>query len=135
MKHIDWQAQLDAFIESRRNLPHAYGSNDCCLFAADAIMAQTGDDMAKDFRGTYSTQAEADKILADRGGLEAFVTSFLGDKRGGNNACRGDIVLFNPFPDKEAIGVCVDAQHFVCPGDTQLVFFRLSKALASWRVA
>ena len=47
------------FLLARAKTPFAWGTNDCCLFPADAIQAFTGVDLAADFRGKYSTEAEA----------------------------------------------------------------------------
>ena len=39
MRHPDWPSRLVDFIESRRNSPFVWGSNDCLCFAADALIA------------------------------------------------------------------------------------------------
>lgn len=57
-KH-DWQSQFHKFLDARAAQPFAWGSNDCCLFTADAIEAITGTDLAADFRGKYTDQASA----------------------------------------------------------------------------
>lgn len=48
-----------AFLSRRCEIPFAWGTNDCALFAADAIEAITGTDIAAAFRGKYSDQAGA----------------------------------------------------------------------------
>ena len=60
-----WPKLLAAFIVSRRAMPFEWGKNDCGLFAADAILAMTGVDLAAEIRGTYSTEAEANAALAN----------------------------------------------------------------------
>ena len=50
-----WPEHLIAFLSERRGRPFAWGSNDCCLFAADWIRTATGYDPAAKVRGTYST--------------------------------------------------------------------------------
>ena len=63
-----WRQQLDALIASRMAAPFAWGAHDCCLFAADAVLAQTGEDPAAEFRGTYASAAEAlDAYARDAG--------------------------------------------------------------------
>ena len=65
LKRVDnWDTQaLERFLVSRRELPFAWGVNDCCLFPADAILAMTGVDLAEDFRGKYSSRAAAFRLI------------------------------------------------------------------------
>lgn len=49
--------------------PFAYGKLDCTLWAADWIRQQTGVDLAADWRGQYSTEAEYRRLLLAEGGL------------------------------------------------------------------
>ncbi len=132
MRKENWVDELDALIESRRKMPHKWGSNDCCLFAADAVLAVTGEDKAAALRGTYSTQEEAQAIIAKYGDMTAFVSSFLGQTYGPLCGRQGDIVLFK-VKDAEAVGVCTGT-HFVCPGDSELIVHQMSKAIKSWKV-
>lgn len=129
----DWSPRLFAFIESRRTLPHAYGTNDCCLFCADAIQVMTGKDLASGIRGTYADKAGADAILAEHGGLEAFVTSILGEPLGPLCARQGDVAMIHTRHG-DAIGIC-EGNHIAVPGDVEQILFPLAKALKSWRVA
>lgn len=46
-----WRDRLGLFIQSRYGRPFSWGSNDCAMFAADAIKEMTGTDMAEKFRG------------------------------------------------------------------------------------
>jgi hypothetical protein len=55
--------ELTEFLIARASQPFAWGSNDCCLFPADAIQALTGVDLAADFRGKYSTEVEAFALI------------------------------------------------------------------------
>src|SRR5258708_4686376 len=64
MKRLeDWVVRLEAFIKERTAQPFKWGSQDCCLFAADAIEAITGVDLAADFRGKYSGAETAKAVL------------------------------------------------------------------------
>jgi hypothetical protein len=49
----DWPEQLAAFIEARRDMPFDWAVNDCCVLAADAVLAMTGRDFLADYRGRY----------------------------------------------------------------------------------
>ena len=55
IKREDWRSSLSEYLESKRNDYFKYGVNDCALFAAGAIEAMTGEDIAKEYRGKYST--------------------------------------------------------------------------------
>lgn len=64
-------------------LPHRFawggvGGDDCTTFCARWIECLTGADPAANFRGAYSTQEEAEAILAAAGGLVAFADRHLG---------------------------------------------------------
>lgn len=59
VRYEDWPTRLANFIEGRRYKPFDWGSNDCCLFACDAVLAITGDDLARWFRGTYDDKRGA----------------------------------------------------------------------------
>jgi hypothetical protein len=47
------------FLLARASAPFVWGTNDCSLFAADAIQSFTGVDLAADFRGRYADEASA----------------------------------------------------------------------------
>lgn len=46
----DWPSRLDYFLVGNAQRPFSYGTWDCCLFVADAIIAMTGVDIASPFR-------------------------------------------------------------------------------------
>jgi hypothetical protein len=59
---------LHAFLLARATAPFVWGANDCALFAADAIEAMTGVDIAADFRGSdgrgkYHDEASAFALI------------------------------------------------------------------------
>lgn len=62
-----WRSALFQAIEVHRRQPFAYGSHDCCILAADAVLAMTGVDFAVPFRGTYSDAASALDRLQEEG--------------------------------------------------------------------
>jgi hypothetical protein len=88
--------RLAALIEARRHTPFAWGTHDCCLFAADAVLATTGADPAAEWRGRYDSEAEALELLGARG-LEGTVADAMAAF--GAPECpvlaaqRGDVVL------------------------------------------
>ncbi len=113
-------------------MPHAWGTNDCCLFCADAVLAMTGDDPAKALRGTYTDEAGAMAIVAQYGGMEELLTHFLGEPSGPLCARRGDVVMVHT-KHADACGI-FDGQHIACVGDTELLLLPFSRGLKSWRV-
>lgn len=66
---------LQAFIDSRSAMEFSRGLNDCCLFAADWVLACTGRDPAAQWRDVYKTKRAAVAVLRGVGGMET-----LGEK-------------------------------------------------------
>lgn len=62
-----WRGRLFAMIEERRRRPYEAGTQDCGLFAADAVEAITGRDPASEFRGRYRTIEEGFAALRSAG--------------------------------------------------------------------
>lgn len=62
----DWRPRLVAYVEAVRARPFAYGSHDCALFAAGAVLAMTGVDLAADFRGRYTSLKQGLKLARGR---------------------------------------------------------------------
>lgn len=60
---------LQEFLLDAASKPFKWGVCDCCLFAADWILAARGVDPAADFRGTYSRACTANDLLILEGGL------------------------------------------------------------------
>ena len=76
----DWRARLAAEMDRQRRDPFAWGKHDCAIgFAAGIVEALTGVDLAKGYRGKYSSPRGALKILAEAkaDSLSAFVAQRL----------------------------------------------------------
>ena len=69
MRNEDWPERLHEYIESRRDMPFAWGTNDCVTFAAGAILAMTGRDLIGVPR--WDSAATAMRILQEMGGMES----------------------------------------------------------------
>lgn len=65
----DWRARLAAVVAAAHRQPFVWGRHDCCLWAADAVRAVTGQDPAHDLRGRYDTANAALQALRGIGGL------------------------------------------------------------------
>lgn len=105
----NWANKLNEFIESRRSIPFEWGVNDCSLFAADAVQAITGVDVAKDFRNKYSSMIGANKLIKSFGSLEALADACLIQLRAFKTTsgllARGDVVLVKLKNGNEALGI------------------------------
>ena len=77
----DWPTELANFLLTTRKTPFKWGENDCCLFAANAILAMGGDDVAKDVRGHYTTAIGARRIMKNLGAASVveLLTQRLGE--------------------------------------------------------
>ena len=88
----NWPDLLAAYIERKRHEAFAWGSNDCCLFAADWVQIATGRDIAAQWRGQYATALSAHRALNRGGGIERLVDQAGGTKIATALARRGDLV-------------------------------------------
>lgn len=129
----DWEARLNALIESRRHAPFQWGLHDCCLFAADAVCAMTTVDVAAAYRGTYHSGAEAVRILHRARGVRMLVTTQLGQPIDPRIAGRGDVVVALGHESQEALGICLGSVY-VLPGLRHLLFRSMDEARAAWAV-
>lgn len=107
MKRFDnWPSLLSAYIDARRSVPFAWGSNDCCLFAADWVLLSTGRDIAQEWRGKYASAYKAQRFLKAGGGIEKLVERAGGERILSGLAQRGDLVA-QDCGDGVALGVCI----------------------------
>lgn len=135
MKRIKgWEQALAAHTRAAMARPHAWGSHDCALFAADGVRAMTGEDLAAEFRGTYADEDGARRVLASLGCAD------VGDLAGRYlpeidppQARRGDVVMiegkYGPFL------AIVDGRTAVGPSRRGLEHAPMTAALRAWRVA
>lgn len=136
-RHENWPSRLHDFIESRRERPFAWGRQDCCLLACDAIRAIIGKDPARGlFRGKYKDALGAARILKKHGGVERIaikVCQAMGFARVKVPfARRGDVLLYKTERGP-ALGIC-DGPHGVFPGPTGLQFIPVASCRRAWRV-
>lgn len=59
----DWPLRLEKFFEANRSRKFEYGRWDCCLFAAAAIQAITGEHPNPTFIGAYATKWQAKDLI------------------------------------------------------------------------
>lgn len=114
MRHEDWDVRLSAFVDGA--LPHAWGTNDCAMFAAGAVLAMTGVDPAAEWRGSYATEDDAAALMDRLGGLDAVCLLKFGEPVPPLCARRGDLLLgFEREVGEHYLAVCVGAVG-VSPG-------------------
>ncbi len=112
-------------------MPFAWGSNDCALFAADAVLAMTGIDHAKDLRAYDSAQAAA-RLIDSRGGLEAIATGAMGNQIPALMAGPGDVVM-HAEGGRPTLAIC-NGSTLIAPGPDGIVALPMSAAITAWRV-
>ena len=61
--------KLEVFLQNCQSKTFVWGKHDCVIFAADAVKAMTGHDLARSYRGLYTNQFEAYEIIARADGL------------------------------------------------------------------
>ena len=141
MKRLyNWRAALEQQFFAGRSLAFAWGSFDCALFACDCILAETGFDPATEFRGHYSTEAEAAALT---GGSLAAIAELITSRFGmpeisPGHAGRGDLVLIDNSLngiDSAALAIVdLGAVCALCPGTRGLIRVRRHRWKRAWRV-
>ncbi len=132
VRHANWPELLADFIASRATIPFAWGSQDCCLFAADAVAVITGVELAARWRDQYADARSAARLLKEGGGVAAIAQDALGGAIAPLTARRGDVLALDAG-NGPSLGVCVGSMVAV-PGFAGLVYFPLTAATTAWRV-
>lgn len=130
LKH--WPSRFAALVASARLEPFAWGSHDCCLWAADSVLALTGVDPAHALRGTYGDERSALKLVARLGGLTA-IGLMCGPEIKPAHATDGDVGLV-AWPDGVVSLGVHGGTRWMCVGDAGLVDLPLSAASLVWGV-
>jgi hypothetical protein len=96
MRISTWEDALSGYIVAKRHEPFEYGVNDCCLFAAGAVEAITGEDPMSEFRGQYDSLKTSLKAIKDIGAgtLEETMDAKFPEVEIGH-AQRGDLAFFD----------------------------------------
>ena len=96
MRISTWEDALVNYIIAKRQEPFEYGVNDCCMFAAGAVEAITGEDPMSEFRGKYDSLKTSLKAIKDIGAgtLEATMDGKFPEVAI-SHAQRGDLAFFD----------------------------------------
>ena len=127
-----WEHRFVAFLTARAQMPFAWGSNDCCTFAADCAEAITGTDPMADLRG-YDSEIGAGRVLV-RAGVESFeaLVASRFDEVPIGMARRGDLALV--MQGNEAGLMVVEGDLLAGPSETGLKRVPRDRMIRAWRV-
>ena len=132
---IDKYQALAEYLRQRADRPFEWGVNDCCIFAADWVLAATGRDPMGGMRNTYDNESWAANTLETGGGLARLVSSKLSIALPTvATAQRGDIILFETEKGP-ALGICVGEKFAAVPPAGGVAYFSMRHAVTAWRVA
>ncbi len=131
MRRPDWQQRLSKYLEVRECVPFAWGSNDCCTFAAGAVEAMTGVDHLTTF-GPYKSANAARILIRSYGGLDALASAALGPSVGPQMAAVGDIVLL-VNEGRKMLALC-NGTSVMAPGKHGIAVTGIEAAIAAWKV-
>lgn len=132
MRLHTWQLNLEEFCATRQRMPFQWGVNDCALFASDCVLALTGKDFAKPWRG-YNTELGANELLQKHGGLEGLATKSLGKPCAVQEIVVGDVVLLAQYNAPSRLGIFTGAAC-IGPGKRGIIVVTLEHAVAAWSV-
>lgn len=128
----DWPTRLAEFIEARRERAFSWGDSDCCLFVCDGVEVMTGADPAARWRGLYTTEKSARRLIRDNGGVAGLATLAFGGPVVAPLAGRGDVVLIDT-PGGDALALCVGSV-IAAQGEIGLEFHPMAAAKAAWKI-
>jgi hypothetical protein len=139
MKRIpNWHRALEEWQRATPTRAFEWGKFDCALASCDAILALTGTDPAREFRGAYSTEAEAQKILGPEGlgALAAGIAKTHGMAEVPPKfAHRGDLVLVDNGDPGVALGIVDLSGRFAwCVLERGMVRMPMERWQKAWRV-
>lgn len=137
----DWPIRLEKFFEANRGRKFQYGEWDCCLAAAGAIQAITGEHPNPSYIGSYKTRSQAlDVIRAKTGGKSGVqfiwrqVMESCGFKEiAANFAQRGDPVLVRRGSG-HSVAVVGLSGNLMVPVKLGLASIDRKSAVTAWRV-
>jgi hypothetical protein len=131
-RYRDWQSRLQTVLNERRMAPFAWGTNDCCTFAADCVLAITGHDPAEGLRA-HQTLEEATAVIAENGGVIALADARLGERVRPALAFVGDVGLVDT-PNGPGFVIC-NGETWLGPGAERMHTIPHSEVKMAWRIA
>lgn len=140
--------EMDAFLRENAGTPFRWGSNDCSLFAANAIQSMTGVDIAEDFRHKYTDEASAFALIqtVTGGTTVADAAAFCAKKHGlvewvdadGKQrplmAKRGDLCAVDNAGRLIAGVVDLSGRFVACMGESGILRISVRRITRAWHV-
>lgn len=131
-KLMNFPSKLADFCHARRMQPYAWGTNDCVTFAADGVLAITGNDPITELRGTWSDAETAAAKIEEMGGLINAVDARFKRRENKNLAQRGDLVMMR-LASGPSLAICV-GMYAAAPGDEHMLLVPMAHASLVWEV-
>jgi len=131
MRRTDWMIRLFDVIESTHNKPFEWGVNDCCLFAANCVEAITDVDYAAKYRGKYSSEKGAYKLLK-KSDIRKKLNEWFGEPKHPLTAKRGDVVMYSD-DGGEYLGICLGTNCAFVTKDG-LHYMYVNKCSSAWSI-
>lgn len=132
MRRNDWASRMYEVIGEHIHKDFTFGAADCSIFVARVIDAMTDSNYEQQLSETYGDERTALKFIAEHGGMQAAVCSFLGPVDDEGRPMRGDVILFDGG-EGESLGIW-DGAHIVGMGKTGLHKVARSEIKAFWKV-
>ncbi len=139
--------EFNQFLIDNATAAFAWGTNDCCMFPANAIQAFTGVDIGADFRGQYTDKASAFAAIQTiaAGTTVADAVAYCAAQHGlieyEHPLCaqRGDLVVIKQaavaVADRLIAGVVhLSGVHLVTVGEGGLVRMPITAVQRAWKV-
>ncbi|MBZ9980393.1 hypothetical protein LB521_04430 [Mesorhizobium sp. BR-1-1-8] len=131
----DWDRRLARLVSGIKDVPGVWGESDCLLTAAAGIEAVTGEDIMAPWRGRYTTEAGAARLMRKEGceNVEDVLGKFFGlPPIGRLLARRGDVGVVEQNGVLCAGFVC--DRGFLCRTESARVFLPQTAMKAAFRV-
>lgn len=118
-RYDNWRHRLNVWYCKAQFTRFKWGHSDCLMSSANAVLAITGHDYAEPYRGKYSSEEEARKIMTEAtgGGLYEFLHHIGGPSWQPSVMQTGDICCIQFMNTKKEpvtlAGVCMDERVFV----------------------
>lgn len=125
---------LSDFIEQQRHKPFKWGEHDCCMLAARWLELNGAADLAAEFRGKYSCELGALRVIRQAGfvSLLALLQAKLGDSVAPLLLQRGAVVLLDT-PEGDVVGLYQGHDCFAL-AQTGLVSYPKANIKMGWNV-
>jgi hypothetical protein len=109
LRRQDWPQRLAEYLKERRSTPFQWGTNDCLVYACDAVERMTDEDPLEDIRGTWSNEFGARRVVVEMDGLPRWIGDRFRRLRSVLEAQDGDIGILAESDDWNTVLLCVGA--------------------------